>query len=465
MENLQARWQKSLVDMWKDKIESLSVPAFVYVLNGGEPLLANGALRSLVPGDGLSASIEPAAPLYSPLCGVTFTRGGRAVLELVFDVFSVPAFTEKGHRTAVFGLRRERGGQSVALLDFVSSLMEFYGGDLTAPAMNTLDALPAGGAVMNGRGEYRHVSRLIAEWSGTSAAKMRGRPVFDFCDGAVSEDLLKKLTGGEISEISWTADGGKPVFSRIRVCGRGLIIQAAVLNADGEARESEEEAREQKRKLEEIVNRSETVVFALLPERNWTFGYVSENIGHFGISPDSASRLGDYIEDYPRFKAKACRALANRHDFTDRLRLVNDRGAVFCVRADMRIVNAAPGVRIEGSLTDISGEETLKRRLREARERADGNIEILFSGAEGGEPPDITEIISAGDLQYQQDRFSEAFRLPSQIFDYSGREITESCGDCMECSELCGAKSNRACKLWDAAAAKLKTAPDGAAVV
>jgi sigma-B regulation protein RsbU (phosphoserine phosphatase) len=130
--------------------------------------------------------------------------------------------------------------------------------------------------------------------------------------------------------------------------------------------------------LEQIVNRSPSIVVLWLAEENWPVAYVSQSIRQFGYSPEdfTGRRLSfrgiTHPDDRERVGAEVeAHANAGHHEYSQEYRIVCEDGSVRWVD-DHTVVRFDPAGNVthhEGLITDITLRKDAEDRERALRER------------------------------------------------------------------------------------------------
>ncbi|CAM3132800.1 PAS domain S-box protein [Rariglobus hedericola] len=130
--------------------------------------------------------------------------------------------------------------------------------------------------------------------------------------------------------------------------------------------------------LEQIVNRSPSIVVLWLAEENWPVEYVSQSIRQFGYQPEdfTSRRLSfrgiTHPDDRERVGAEVeAHAATNHHEYSQEYRIVCADGSVRWVD-DHTVVRFDPEGNVthhEGLITDITPRKDAEDRERALRER------------------------------------------------------------------------------------------------
>ncbi|MET0263443.1 MAG: SpoIIE family protein phosphatase [Rariglobus sp.] len=130
--------------------------------------------------------------------------------------------------------------------------------------------------------------------------------------------------------------------------------------------------------LEQIVNRSPSIVVLWLAEENWPVEYVSQSIRQFGYQPEdfTSRRLSfrgiTHPDDRERVGVEVeAHAITGHHEYSQEYRIVCADGSVRWVddHTVVRFDNAGNVTHHEGLITDITARKDAEDRERDLRER------------------------------------------------------------------------------------------------
>ncbi len=170
-----------------------------------------------------------------------------------------------------------------------------------------------------------------------------------------------------------------------------LIIKifAARAGAELERLQAEEELRTTQKRLQYLVSSSPAMIYTCLPQPNYPFTFVSDNIEEIlGYTVDQClaepttfwySRI--HPEDLPRIRANFSQLIKQGH-YVNEYRFFHQNGSYLWLRDEVKVVRSQSGDLIEliGSLIEISDRKQAEEELRQSEER----FQLALEGSDLG---------------------------------------------------------------------------------